>query len=127
MRKPPAELLAELMVHSLMAHTSALVLHAHDSLKCKGVVVEEEEQYKQFPLFPVIVSSVLLMGQSISIGFRKGSTGSHTQSPATDVSTIKAVAKTVATENRNREVVMTILERMATRTTLTNMSVKGTV
>lgn len=107
MRKLPAELLAVLMVHSLMAHT--LVLLGRDSLKCTGVVVEEEELYKLFPLFPVIVSSVQLTGQSISIGFRKGSAGSHTRSPATDVSTIKTAAKAVATECRNRGVIMTIL------------------
>ncbi len=114
MRKPPAEhLLAELMAHSLMAHTSALLLLEHDSLKCTGrVVVEEEEQHKPLatlPLFPVLVSPVQPRGRLDSIGVRKESAGSHTPSPTTDVKTAKAVVKTVAMEHSNGEVIMALV------------------
>lgn len=126
-RKHPAEhLLAELMAHSLMAHTSALLLLEHDSLKCTGVVVEEEEQHKPLatlPLFTVSVSSVQPMGRSNSVGVRKGSAGSHT--PITDVRITKAVVKTVAMERSNGGVIMALVWRMATTRPLTNM--KGTV
>lgn len=111
MRQPTAEhLLAELMAHSLMAHTSALLLPEHDSLKCTGVGMEE--QYKlgaTLPLFPMLVSSVQTMGQSNSIGFTKGSAGTHTQSPATDVRTAKAVVKIAAMEHSNEEITLAVV------------------
>lgn len=110
-RKPPAEHLpAELMAHSLMAHTSALLLLEHGSLKCTGVMVEEQQckPLATLPVFPVLVSSVRLMARSNSIGVRKGTTGSHTLSPTTDVSTTKAMVKTVAMEHSNGEVKMAL-------------------
>lgn len=99
-KKPPAELQAGLMAQSLMAHTSVLLPLRLDSLKCTRVA-DKEEHYKPsatLPLFPLIVSSVQLMSKSISIGLRKGSAGSLTPSHTRDVSTIKAVTRTVATE-----------------------------
>lgn len=95
------------MAHSLMAHTSALLLLHHDSLKCTGNVVEEEQQFKPLatlPLFPVLVSSVQPMDR---LGVRKGSVGTRSQSPTRDVSTAKAVVKTVAMEHSKADVIMT--------------------
>lgn len=129
MRKPPAEQLpAELMAHSLMALTSALLLLEHGSLKCTGVMVEEQQlkPLATLPAFPALVSSVQLMGRSNSMGVRKGTTGSHTLSPTTDVSTTKAMVKTVAMEH-SKEAKMALGLTMATMTPLTNTSVKGTV
>ena len=57
----------------------------------------------------MLVSSVQLMGQSDTTGFTKGKAGSHTQSPATDVSAARAVVKTVAMEHSNGEVIIALM------------------
>lgn len=123
MRKPPAEsLLAKLMAHSLMAHTSALPLLECGSHKRTGVVVVFEEEQQCKPLatlrhLPVLVSSVQRMGQSNRLEVREGSAGNHT--PV--VSTASAVVKTVAMGHSSVEGIS------ATMTPLTQMSMKGTV
>lgn len=86
-----------------MAHISALLLLDHDSLKCTGNVVEEEQQLNPLatlPLVPVFVSSVQPVDP---FGARKGSVGSRS-SPIRDVNTAKAVVKKVAMEHSDADV-----------------------
>lgn len=92
-----------------MAHISALLLLDHDSLKCTGNVVEEEQQLNPLatlPLFCVFVSSVQPMELFRA---RQGSVGSRS-SPFRDVNTAKAIVKKVAMEHSNADVTV----RMAT-------------
>lgn len=92
------------MAPPLMAHISALLLLDHDSLKCTGNVVEEEQRQLNplatRPLFPVFVSSVQPVDP---FGARKGSAGSRS-SPTRDVTTAKAVVKKAAMEHSNADV-----------------------
>lgn len=125
-RKSPAEVQA-VLAHSLMAHTLDWLLLVHNSLKCTGDVVEGEQQLNPvatLPLFPMLVSSVQPLDW---LGVRRGSVGSHTQSPTRNVCIAKVVVKTVAMEHSNTDVILTHVWRMAPKKCLTNMSLKGTV
>lgn len=126
-RKSPAEQVQAVLAHSLMAHTSAWLLLVHNSLKCTGDVVEGEQQLNPvatLPLCPMLVNSVQ---RPDWLGVRRGSVGSHTQSPTRNVCTAKVVVKTVAMEHSNTDVILTHVWRMAPKKCLTNLSLKGTV